>query len=146
MDEYYSVSNWDFRWLDLAKLISKWSKDPSTKVGAVIVKNNKELVSLGYNGFPKKIADDERLLDRETKLKIIIHAEQNAFNNADREDIKGSTLYTFPFMPCSRCCAQAIELGVERIVAPKNENPRWVESFSLTRKMCEEANVCLIEI
>ena len=69
---------WDLRFLDMSQLISSWSKDPSTQVGAVIVDSNNRVVSVGYNGFPQGISDDYRLDNRETKYKMILPAECNA--------------------------------------------------------------------
>jgi dCMP deaminase len=68
--------------MGLAKYISEWSKDPSTKVGAVIVDDEKKIVGLGFNGFPIKTSDNEELYyDRDYKLSKIVHAEINAILN-----------------------------------------------------------------
>ena len=69
---------WDRRFLDLAAFVAAWSRDPSKRVGAVIVDDKKRIVSLGFNGFPRGVADDDRLHVRESKYEIIIHAEVNA--------------------------------------------------------------------
>jgi dCMP deaminase len=90
-----SSQKWHNRFLDLAKFISGWSKDPSTKVGAVIVDKNKRIVSVGYNGFPKDVKDDNRLYDRESKYLIIIHAEINAILFANKS-LDDCILYTYP--------------------------------------------------
>jgi deoxycytidylate deaminase len=69
----------DERYLALAKEVSTWSKDPSTQVGAVTVGSKKEVLSQGFNGFPRNIKDtDERYNNRETKYKFVVHAEMNA--------------------------------------------------------------------
>ena len=86
-------NNWDCRLIELAKTISTWSKDPSTKVGAVIVDSNRRILSTGYNGFPKGIKDDERLENRDEKLEMIVHAEINAILFAER-NVNNSILYT----------------------------------------------------
>ena len=73
------TSNWDLRFIGLAQHISTWSKDPSTKVGCVVVGEDREIRSTGFNGFPRGINDDEeRLTDREKKYPLICHAEENA--------------------------------------------------------------------
>ena len=70
---------WDKRFLELAKHISLWSKDPSTKVGCVVVGEDREIRSTGFNGFPRGIEDDDgRLSDRSQKYPLICHAEENA--------------------------------------------------------------------
>ena len=81
-----AVSNkWDIRFLELAKHISGWSKDPSTKVGCVVVGEDREIRSTGFNGFPRGISDDnERLTDRNQKYPLICHAEENAIMHAAR--------------------------------------------------------------
>ena len=102
---------WDMRFLDMAKLISSWSKDPSTQVGSVIVDSNNRVVSVGYNGFPQGISDDSRLDNRETKYKMILHAERNALLFAQRP-LEGCTIYTYPFMPCPSCASMIIQSGL----------------------------------
>ena len=87
---------WDKRFLHLAKHISEWSKDPSTKVGCIVVGEDREIRSTGFNGFPRGIEDkQERLEDREQKYPMICHAEENAIMHAARIGIslKGTTAY-----------------------------------------------------
>lgn len=136
---------WHYRFLELAKLVSTWSSDPSTKVGAVIVDGKNRIVSVGYNGFPRGIKDDHRLNDRDKKLSIILHAEENALLFSNR-DLSECTIYTYPMFPCSKCCSKIIQSGITRIVAPFSENPRWTESIEISMSMCVEAGVdfCLL--
>lgn len=131
---------WDIRFLDLAKLVSGWSKDPSTKIGAVITDQDNRVVSIGYNGFPKQLNDDERLYDRDTKYKMIIHGEMNAILFANRS-LDNCTLYTYPFMPCPRCTSMIIQTGIKRIVSYKNTNERWEEEFKLSVLLFKESNI-----
>ena len=135
-------TNWDNRFLDMAKLVSTWSKDPSTKVGAVIVDPSNRLVSVGYNGFPKHITDNERLLDREKKYDIIVHAEVNAILFANKK-VNGCTIYTWPFQPCPRCAGLIIQSGISRVVSVRNRNPRWVDDFITAKQLLLEASVKL---
>jgi len=132
--------NWDIRFLGLAKLISSWSKDPSTKVGAVISDQNHRVISLGYNGFPMGISDDERLKDREKKYKIVLHAEANAIMFANT-NLTNCTIYTYPFQPCSACAGLIIQSGIKRIVCSSNDIARWKENFELSSSLFEEANI-----
>lgn len=132
---------WDRRFLDLAEHISSWSRDPSTRVGAVIVDDKRRVVSHGFNGFPQGIEDKpERYENRETKYQYIVHGEINALLFASRS-VEGMTLYTFPFMPCARCTVQLIQSGIKRVVSLENDNPRWQASFALALDMFEEAGV-----
>lgn len=138
------IDVWDQRFLALAEHVSSWSKDPSTQVGAVIVDDNRRIVSTGYNGFPQGVADlPERLSNRVIKLDIIVHAEVNAVLFAQR-DLTGCTLYTWPFQPCSRCAGIIIQTGIRRIVAPECKNSRWADSFVLSSNMFAEAGVELV--
>ena len=137
----YSTEKWDRRFLQLAELISTWSKDPSTCVGAVIVDKNRRVVSVGYNGLPQKIKDlPIRLEDRELKLKLTVHAEINALLFANSK-VEGCTLYTLPFMPCGQCCSMFIQAGIARIVSLLNTNERWIRDFEITQGLCKEAQV-----
>ena len=81
------MRSWDQRFLDLAEHIAQWSKDPRTKVGAVIVDEKKRVVSVGYNGFPRGVDDNpDRYEDRTAKLLFVAHAERNALDNAPLMD------------------------------------------------------------
>lgn len=134
---------WDIRFLELAKHVSEWSKDPSTKVGAVVVDDRRIVASLAYNGFPQGCDDSDHLyLERETKYSRIVHAECNALLFATR-DLSGMTLYTWPFMPCDRCSGLIIQAGIKRVVAPSNNNPRWIDAFALSKQMFDEAGIRL---
>ena len=135
---------WDQRFLSMASLVATWSKDPSTQVGAVIVDRERRVVSLGYNGFPKGISDDKRLDKRQTKYKMIVHAECNALLFASK-NLTGCTIYTHPFMPCPTCTGMIIQSGITRAVSLENKNWRWQEEFETSRKMFEEAGIDLLE-
>ncbi len=138
-------NKWDKRFLELAAHIATWSKDPSTKVGCVVVGDDREIRSTGFNGFPRGIEDDdERLSDREQKYPLICHAEENAIMHAARTGVslKGNSAYvTWP--PCSRCTRSLIQAGVSEVVYPNDvEIPeRWEEDFSIALSMFQEAGV-----
>jgi dCMP deaminase len=140
------VDKWDLDFLRLAKFWANLkSKDPSSKVGAVIA-DGRSIVSLGFNGLPQCVQDtEERLNNREIKYKMVVHAEVNAILFA-KAGCRDCSLYTYPFMPCSSCAGIVINSGITRVVTLKNDNPRWIESFGLTRQMFGEANVDLIEV
>ena len=142
------VNKWDERFLELAELVASWSKDPSTKVGAVIADDNRRIVSVGYNGFPQGISDDPAdLANRSVKYERIIHAEMNAILFADRSHFRGGlTLYTWPFSPCSRCASYIVQAGINRVVTRPNTDPRWAESFALAHNTFNQAGVEFIEI
>lgn len=141
---------WDLRFLEMAKMVSTWSKDPSTQTGAVIVDDQNRVVSIGYNGFPKGMEDTpERYADREFKYATIVHCERNAIIFAKR-DLEGCTLYTYPFQSCSVCAAMVVQSGISRHVAPicpEEKLSRWAEAFKLSDIVFREAlvDVDLIE-
>lgn len=135
---------WDLRFLGLAKFVSSWSKDPSTKVGACIADEDNRIVSVGYNGFARGVQDTpDRLDNRETKYKLVIHAERNALLFA-RRDLRGCTLYTSPFFTCSVCASMVIQAGVSRVVSgfgTFEQEARWYAETELARGIYIEAGV-----
>ena len=139
------MANWNKRFLKLATHISDWSKDPSTKVGCVVVGPDREIRSTGFNGLPRGIEDNsDRLNNREIKYPMICHAEENAIMHAARIGIslKGFTAYvTWP--PCTRCARSLIQAGILTVIYPKNtEIPdRWASDFELSMNMFKEAGI-----
>ena len=144
MDDNELVDKWDQRFIRMANLIATWSKDPSSQIGCVVVKDNKVLAT-GYNGFPKGILDDpERLSDRQIKYGLMVHAEMNAIYNAAFHGVSllGATMYVAGLPVCSECAKGILSVGVKRIVMdgdPNNE--RWADSWSKTEKMFRESKV-----
>ena len=138
-------TKWDKRYLDLAYAVSKWSRDPSTQIGAVAVGSKGQVLSQGYNGFPRGIKDSkERYEDRETKYKLIVHAEQNLIYNATYNGVSldGSTLYVTGLPVCSECAKGVIQVGIKRVVMPHLDDMKtWKESWDLTVCMFREAGV-----
>lgn len=149
MSDIWEEIDWDEYFLGMAEYASKKSKDPSTKVGAVIVRPDKTVCSVGFNGFPRKMRDDPALYaNRETKLKRTIHGEVNAMNFS-REPLDGYTLYTWPFEPCSNCTLQVIQRGIIRVVTKEptpEQYKRWEASFIEARAMFVEAGVELVYV
>ena len=145
---WYGNEKWDKRFLTLAEHIASWSKDPSTKCGAVIV-SGKKIISVGYNGFPAGCKDDNALYqNRDRKYLRVIHAEQNAIYTA-RENLEllECTIYIHPLPPCAQCAAAIIQVGIKRVVAPKiidkELQKRWNNSIIETNAMFNEAGVLL---
>lgn len=146
---------WDRHFLGLSEYHSRLSKDPSTRVGSVIVGPDREILSAGFNGFPRGIADTpERLGDRETKLRLIVHAEMNALLAAARLGVrlKGCTLYlaatddsgvVWGGPPCTRCTVEIIQVGISEIVSyPIKAIPsKWHADLQLARQLIDEAGI-----
>lgn len=138
---------WDRRFIELAKHISSWSKDPSTQAGAVITDTKRRVISMGYNGLAQGVEDlHERLHNRDIKYKMFVHAERNAIIFA-HQSLENCTLYVWPFMTCGACAAMVIQTGIKRVVAPYSENERWVHEFELAKAQFKEAGVelCLLD-
>lgn len=134
---------WDNRFLNLAKEVASWSKDPSTKVGAVIVRVDNTIASVGYNGFPSIMPDNpEWLNNREEKYPRTVHAELNAILHS-RERLAGYSLYTTA-MPCAPCAVHAIQAGIRNFIYLKPTADlieRWGKSFEKTYQIF---NDCLV--
>jgi dCMP deaminase len=139
---------WDLRFLELAKLVSTWSKDPSTKTGAVIVRPDKTIASIGYNGFPKTMPDNsEWYANREEKYSRIVHCEINALIHA-REPVQEYTLFTWPLAPCDRCAVQMLQAGIKRFVFPEPTEyilTRWASAFEKTKRYITESGATYTE-
>ncbi len=136
---------WDKRFMSMADLVSSWSKDPSTKVGCVLVDGSRRVVSVGFNGPPSKTVDSE--YPREVKLRRSIHAEANALHFAN-SDVSGCTAYvTHP--PCANCTGHLIQRGISRIAAKVGSRAfesRWADDIKEAEAMCSESGVMLMYI
>ena len=141
------TSKWDERFLRLAEEVSTWSKDPSTKVGAVVTRPDNTIASVGFNGFPKGCNDSAgKLNDRDTKIARTVHAELNAVLNA-HERLDGYTIYT-THPPCAQCSAVIVQSGIKEVVCLKPSEEllsRWGESLQYGIEMLHEAGVFYVE-
>lgn len=138
---------WDRRFLAMVDLVGSWSKDPSTKVGAVITRPDNTVASIGYNGFPRGMSDaDDLYAEREVKYARIVHGEMNAILNAHGQ-VEGYTLYV-PMLCCDRCAVHVIQAGIKRVVCREpsaDMMSRWASAFEATRAMFAEAGVEVVE-
>lgn len=136
------LTKWELRFIALAEHVAGWSKDPSTQVGAVIVRPDLTVASVGYNGFPRGVQDfPGRLADRQQKYPRIVHAEANAIMNA-KEPVEGYTLYVSPLFPCPNCAGLIIQSGITKVVVSSGEVPEhWLEPFRISLEMLTEAGV-----
>ena len=134
---------WDKRFLDLAKHVAEWSKDPSTKVGSVIVRPDRTIASVGYNGFPRGTDDSPELYEnRAVKYERVVHAECNAILNA-KEPLDGCSCYIWPLPSCANCAATIIQAGIFRVVYPLGHPTaeRFKDSIEIGGQMFEEAGI-----
>lgn len=142
------IDKWDRFYLGLADYVATASKDPSTQVGAVIVRPNNTIASVGYNGFPRGMSDDPALYaDRPTKYSRIVHAEMNAILNA-QGPVDDCTLYC-TFTPCDRCAVFVVQAGITRVVSPAptpEQLERWGTSLANTHSIFAEAGIAMTEL
>jgi dCMP deaminase len=140
------MNKWTDRYLEMAKLVSTWSKDPSSKIGAVVVGENGQILTQGYNGFARGIKDTyNRLSNREEKYSHIIHAEMNCIYNASLSgtSLKNGHLYVYGLPVCHLCAPGIIQVGINKIVMQYDPNKpgNWGESGRLARERFKEAGI-----
>jgi dCMP deaminase len=139
-------TKWDLHYLNLAKEISTWSKDPSTKIGAVAVGKHGQILATGYNGFPRGIEDSvDRLTNRETKYSYMIHGEMNCIYNATLTGVSldNATLYVHGLPVCSECAKGVAQVGIKKVFAchPATISSKWEQSNILTKSIFEEIGI-----
>lgn len=111
--------SWDDYFMNTALLSAERSKDPSTKVGAVVVNEDKRIIGIGYNGFPNGCSDEDFPWEREgdfldTKYAYVVHAEENAILNST-SGVKGASIFVSLF-PCHECAKKIIQSGIKEVV------------------------------
>lgn len=155
-----TIDRWDQHWLGDCLHHARMSKDPNTSVGAVIIGPDRETRSTGFNGFPRHIDDtSERLSSRETKNRLMVHAEHNAILNAARigTPLKGCTLYiactdasgqVWSGPPCTQCTLAVIQAGIAEVVGwPfKDGESKWREDIEAARVLLAEAGLRYREV
>lgn len=139
-------AKWDKRFLRLAREYSTWSKDPSTRIGAIAVDpDTKVILSHGYNGFPRQLQDNPDLLhNRLSKYPRTVHAEMNVVCNSSitGTPLVGATLYCYGLPMCVHCCPIIIQAGIRKVVECYTEIPeRWEEQTRMSRQLLKEAGI-----
>jgi len=139
--------NWDEYFINIAEQVKLKSKDEKTQIGVVIVGKDNEIVSTGYNSFPRGINDsvNERQ-ERPEKYFWFEHAERNAIYNAARIGVStlGTTMYMTCGLSCSDCARAIINSGISKIVLREGRgatNQKWQESSQRSMEMFKEAGV-----
>lgn len=136
---------WDNRFMRIAKEISTWSKDPSSKIGAVIVDDNRRILATGYNGFPANINDDGRLHNREEKYPLIIHAEMNTLLNALKNGVPvdGASIYVYGLPVCGECAKAITQSGIKNVIVTQPDpNSKWMETWvKKSKPLFEESGI-----
>jgi dCMP deaminase len=139
------LDKWDLRFLELARNVAQWSKDLTTKVGAVAVSKHRSVMETGYNGLARGVDDRPERLERPAKYIWTAHAEENLITHAARRHLEGTTVYV-THLCCSTCARMLINAGVAKIVIgsarAKSMPP---EQFEAAYSMLKEAGVPIIE-
>ena len=142
--------NWFEYFIGMANYVRTKSKDPSVQVGCVIVGPNNEVLSTGYNGFPRGVDETKQSRwVRPEKYQWIEHAERNAIYNAARCGIKleGATLF-LPWepIPCSDCARAVVQAGIKRVIGtsaqfPSSNPDKWREDAKIASQILFEGGV-----
>lgn len=136
------------KFLGVAQAVADLSKDRSTKVGALVLDDELNILSVGYNGFPRCVDDDvESRHERPAKYAYTSHAEENSIAQAARNGIKlvGSTILITSLYPCSRCARMIIQAGISTVLAPKGAvDDRWMLEWEVSKEMFKEAGVGVV--
>lgn len=142
------VLSWDQYFMAMAHLAAFRSKDPNTQVGACIVNDQKRVVGLGYNGFPKGCDDDQYSWERkgkflDTKYPYVVHAELNAILNSI-QNLSGCTIYVSLF-PCNECAKAIIQSGITRVIYESDKYDGQPDNLA-SKRMFQDAGVELIQL
>lgn len=142
------MADWDKRFIELTHSIAQWSKDKSKKVGAVIVDEDRRVISTGYNGIVQGCNDEaEERHIKPLKLMFFEHAERNAIFACAKSGIKtkGCTMY-LTWFPCSDCARAIIQSGIRKVVCyhPDLNDDTWGKMFAVSQEMLVEAGVELV--
>lgn len=139
------TSTWFDKYMGLAKVAASWSKDPSRKIGAVAIGKHGQILSTGYNGFPRGIRDNQRLNDREIKYKLVVHAEHNCIYNATLNGVSldGASLYVYGLPVCNECAKGVIQVGIKNVYMCHETklDQKWKESYEITKSMFNEVDM-----
>ena len=137
---------WDLRFMEMAALVARNSKDRNHRYGCVVVDDRLAVLATGYNGFPRGVDDDvEERHARPEKYLWTTHAEQNAVCDAARRGARlaGATAYVDDRFPCARCAGALAQAGVRAVVGrePDLSHPRWGAEWRVALRIFREAEV-----
>jgi dCMP deaminase len=144
------IMNWKDYYRNIAHAVKLKSKDNNTKIGAVIVGKTNEIISTGYNSYPKGIDDNvKERQERPEKYYWFEHAERNAIYNAARTGVstEGATMYLTCGWPCADCARGIINAGIKTVCIEPGAGAvglMWDEHFKRTEVMFKEAGVEVI--
>ena len=142
------TTNWNKRNLNLAYYISKWSRDPNRKCGAVIIGKDNTEKAIGYNGLPNNVdlnnSNIKKRYEKPQKYMWVEHAERNAIYTAGRNGVSldGCKMYV-TYFPCCDCARAIIQSGIKEVYSPKPDwrHHKWGESWKVSKQMFNECGV-----
>ena len=140
------MSSWDEYFIRMAELVASRSKDPSTKVGCVVVSYDNTVLSTGYNGLPRGVLDLPERMERPVKYLWTAHAEENAVAQAARNGISlnGATAYV-THSTCCRCARALIQAGILHIVVAPGQTSMPQEEFDVAAQMFAEVDIEVVQ-
>lgn len=140
------MSSWEEYFIRMAELVASRSKDPSTKVGCVVVSYDNTVLSTGYNGLPRGVLDLPERMERPAKYLWTAHAEENAVAQAARNGISldGATAYV-THSPCCRCARALIQAGILHIVVAPGQTSMPQEEFDVAAQMFAEVDIEVVQ-
>ncbi len=142
------MTSWERKFYEACKFYASWSKDPTTKVGCIIVSDDNSILVQGYNGVCRGVDDKEERNERPIKYKFYEHAERNAIFSAARNGItlKGLSIYSL-FFPCPECTRAIIQSGLKKLFVFKDSTnsyyDRYDQDLKISKVMLDEAGVYL---
>ena len=141
-----TIMSWDEYFMRHVYLAASKSKDPRTKIGAILVKDG-VVISEGFIGFARGVLDlPQRYNDKETKYQYVVHGEHNSILNAARRGVQtlGSVIYT-QGVPCNECAKAIVQAGITKVVLhcewPNMDSPKWEKATQISKTMFEEAGI-----
>lgn len=130
--EHPSIPTWDQTFMDMAHIIARRSKDPRTKVGCVIVDQDKRIIACGYNGMP--LGDDSLPWQAPEKYDYVIHAEMNAILNSTRHCLKGHIAYV-THHPCIHCIGILAQKGIKAVIYKEDGRAKTTGAINLGHRL-----------
>lgn len=133
------IPSWDETFMEMAEIIAKRSKDPSSQCGTILVSPDKKHIVSGYNGMPSKYPEDEKVWERPNKYNFIVHSETNAIINA-QTNLTGWTLYVNA-IPCSNCSKHIAQAGIKRVVYKPKQAKMIQDDGTTFFSVCEKMGI-----
>jgi dCMP deaminase len=142
---------WQHYYINLAEQVGTGSKDGSSKFGAILVRPDKTVASIGFNGFPARLKDVHEFLNdpdfRHEKYPRIVHAEVNCLNYNRDYDTRGFHMFVSAH-PCDKCALRIASTGIDYVyyVERPDFDSRWSDSLAMAKTILADAGITLIRV